>query len=479
MIPVSELLMTDSGGSLTGGSQTLSSMPWGAKLPLLVTVLLLCPFGPCTKVARAQESGPDQRLMTRFSSAEVEWLRRHPVIRYSADPAWPPFSIRRGDTLEGIDPDYLRSIASKLRVRFEYVPTQSWEETLQKLRRGEIDLVTGIADLPERPLDLLYTGPYTRFPVALIMRNDGPFLTSLRQIESRGLKMAGPEGYASTIFLRENHPMIELRPVKSSAEALQLLSRGEVDAVMENLGVAAHQIRTHGLANLKIAGSVPEELDPAMAVRKDSPELRSILDAAISDLGEDEHHSILEPWILIEVAGLWRDRSVRLLGLGLIAVFGSGLLFALLKIQSLRRELRTRHLEEQLLRRSEERSRRFYDALDGPAFLTQPDGRIEFLSERAAGLLKIGSRQVSGRLNLRTFLKRGGDYDDLVAELRVSRTLRERRIEFIDAEGGSLACLCGLRLLTDREGTEIGIEWTGTCGIEGCETAAETPPPAS
>lgn len=471
--------MIFSGGSLSRGSHTLSPVPRGTRLSLLAAFLLPCPFGPRETVGQAEESGPDPRLMARLATGEVEWLRRHPVIRYSADPDWPPFSIRRGDALEGIDPEYLRVIASKLRVRFEYVPTDSWEETLQKLRRGEIDLVTGIADLPERPLDLLYTGPYTRFPVALILRKDGPFLTSLQQIESKGLKMAGPEGYASTIFLREHHPMIAVRPVSSSAEALQLLSRGEVDAVMENLGVAAHQIRTHGLANLKIAGSVSQHLDPAMAVRPDSAELRSILDAAISDLGEDEHHAILEPWILVEVAGLWRDRNVRLLGLGLIAVFGGGLLFALLKIQSLRRELRARHLEEQLLRRSEERSRRFFDALDGPVFLTQPDGRIEFLSERAAALLKIGSRQVSGRLNLRTFLKRGGDFDELVAELREGRPTRERRIEFIDAEGGSLACLCGLRLLTDREGGEIGIEWTGVCGIGGCETPAEKPPAAS
>lgn len=412
-----------------------------------------------------------ERVIANLSPSEVDWLRRHPVIRYSADPAWPPFSVRKGDMVEGVDPDYLNRIATRLGVRFHYVPTTSWEETLQKLHRGEIDVATGIADLPERPLDLLHTRPYVHFPVALIMRSDAPFYTSLRRIEGEKLAMAGPGGYAPTVFLKEHFPGIRLTTTRSSAESLRLVATGEVDAVLENLGVAAHQIRVLGLANLKITGTITEHFDPTMAVRKDSVELQSILNAAIADLGEAEHHAILENWVLVEIAGLWSSRHVRTLGLIALGLFAGGMFLVIFRNVTLRRELRRNRLEGELLRRSEERSRRFFEAMDGPVFLTHPDGRIEFLSESAATLLRVGSRQVAQRLNLRTFLKRAGDLDDLLAEVRQA-PVRERVVEFTAADGTTLSCLCHLRLLRDREGAEIGIEWTGTCGAGSCESGA-------
>lgn len=90
-----------------------------------------------------------------LTAEERAWIAKHPVIRYGADPSWPPFSIRTRDQLVGIDRSLFDLFEKRLGVRFEYVPTNQWSENLEKLKRGEIDLVSGIANLPERPLDLL------------------------------------------------------------------------------------------------------------------------------------------------------------------------------------------------------------------------------------------------------------------------------------------------------------------------------------
>lgn len=449
-----------SGGRLSGGNQTLSPVPGGATLLLTLRILVaLNLFG----AAMARSEDASATFLQGLTAAQRDWLARNPVIRFGADPNWPPYSLRTGEELEGVDPDYLDLLGKRLGVRFEYVPSTSWEDTLQKLRRLEIDVATGVADLPERPLGLLYTRPYTSFPVTLIMRSDSPFHTSLEQIRDANLTMAGPTGYAPTIFLKRNFPEIRIVSTRNSAEAMHLVSSGRVDAALENLGVAAHQIRLHGLGNLKISGAIAERFDPAMAVREDSVELHAILDAAIESISQAERHAILEKWVLVEISGLWSGGRVRLLGTILLLLFAAALLYTTLRILKLQRELRRRRLEEDLLRRGEERFRRFFETLDSPVFLTHLDGRIQFLSDPASVILKIDTRHVVERLNLRTFLARTGDFDDLLADVRSKGVVVDRKIQFIDAGGGPCACICTVRLLTDREGVEVGIEWMARC----------------
>lgn len=455
-----------SGGSLSGGNQTLSPVPGGVLLLLTLRALVALNL-PGPAVARSEDAS--STFPRSLTEAQRDWLARNPVIRFGADPNWPPYSVRNGDKIEGIDPDYLDLLGRRMGVRFEYVPSTSWEDTLQKLRRREIDVATGVADLPERPLGLICTRAYTSFPVTLIMRSDSPFHTSLEQIRDANLTMAGPTGYAPTIYLKKNFPEIRIVFTRNSEEAMHLVSNGRVDAALENLSVAAHQIRLHGLGNLKISGAISERFDPALAVREDSQELHGILDAAIAGISQAEHHAILEKWVLVEISGLWSGDRVRLLGSGLLGLFAAALLYAILRIVKLRRELRRHCLEEDLLRRGEERFRRFFETLDSPVFLTHLDGRIQFLSNPASAMLRIDARHVVERLNLRTFLARTGDFDDLLAEVRTEGVAGDRKIRFIDAGGSPCTCICTVRLLTDRDGAEVGIEWIARCDGADCD----------
>lgn len=420
-----------------------------------VALLALALFGfllPVTPVIGLSEDSD-------LTAEERVWLEKHPVIRYGADPSWPPFSIRKRDQLVGIDRSLFDLFEERLGVRFEYVPTNQWPENLEKLKRGEIDLVSGIANLPERPLDLLYTQPYASFPVATIMRDDGPFFTSLEQVDREGLVLAAPKGYAPTVFIETHFPSIRLVQTEDSLAALRLVSSGEAAATIEDLGVASHLIRSYGLTNLKITGPTPFQFDPTFAVRRDLPELQRILGKTIASITPQERYRIYEEWVLIEVAGLWSSRKVLVICLVILLAAALIITLILLWNRRLGHELSKRRVVEVSLRESEERYRHLFETMTDACFVTQLDGLIQLSNGAAAALLKIGSRPAIGRLNLATFFKTPGDFDSLLVRLRDHERLRDHPLDFSDAEGTIHPCLCQVRLVKDASGAETGIEW--------------------
>jgi len=394
-----------------------------------------------------------------LTAEDRTWLGKHPVIRYGADPSWPPFSIRNRDQLVGIDPSLFELFEKRLGVRFEYVPTNQWPENLEKLKRGEIDLVSGLANLPERPLDLLYTEPYASFPVATIMRDDGPFFTSLEQVEREGLVLAAPKGYAPTVFIIRHYPSIRLVQTEDSLAALRLVSAGDAAATIEDLGVASHLIRSHGLTNLKITGPTPFQFDPAFAVRQDLPELHRILGKTIASITPQERYRIYEEWVLVEISGLWSSRKVVVICLIILLAAALPVALILLWNRRLGHELAKRRAVEASLRESEERFRHLFETMTDACFVTQLDGLIQLSNGAAAALLRIGSRPAIGRLNLATFLKEPGQFSALLDRLRDQERLRDHPLEISDADGTTHPCLFQIRLVKDASGVETGIEW--------------------
>lgn len=423
-------------------------------------ILVLCTVWICfVAVADDFPLEDGKSVSIDLEPGEITWLLSRPVIRYSADPSWPPFSIRKGDELEGIDRDFIDHFARRLGVRFEYVPTGSWEETLAKLRRGEIDFVTGMADLPERSIEVLYTEPYATFPVAMIMRNDGPFFTSLEQIERQGLMLAAPTGYAPTLYVERNFPAVNVVKTRTSLEALQLVSAGGADVMIENLGVAAHLIRINGLSNLKITGPTPHHFDPAFGVRDDLPELGAILNKALSSISSEEQLRIYENWILVEISRMWDWRKVALAGAILLALAVAVVGIVAGWNRRLEAELQKRREVEESLRSSEERFRHLFETMEDAYFLTRADGKIQFVNETAVEMLKIGFRPVVERLNIEAFLKNHNELAHILALLRADGRLRDQLIDFLRIDGSSCRCRCHVRLLTGLKEDEVGIEW--------------------
>lgn len=79
-----------------------------------------------------------------LSSAEQQWVREHPVVRYSIDPYWPLEYMENGEH-KGLTRDYLNVISQMTGLTFELVPTANWTQTVNRLATGDIDLTTAVS----------------------------------------------------------------------------------------------------------------------------------------------------------------------------------------------------------------------------------------------------------------------------------------------------------------------------------------------
>lgn len=299
-----------------------------------------------------------------LTTAEHKYLNKNPVIRYTCDPAWPPFSfIGKDGTHNGIDADLLHLLADRLKVTFQFVPAESWKEAQTLLENGQVDLIPGVADLEERRRMMYFTDHYASIPVAIIVREDAPFQVDLVQFS--GVPVAAPRDYVTTRYVQDTYPEVNLVITETAYEAMDLLSRGVVEATVENLASASYIIKTSGFTNLKIGGVTALRFEVRLAVSQTAPLLASSLNKALKTVSEAEHFAIKDRWIsagLDNVVDWWLliryaivVTVVFLLLLGVVLYWNRRLAKALAARQRVEIELRAAHLRLQNL--NEEKTR--------------------------------------------------------------------------------------------------------------------------
>ena len=122
-------------------------------------------------------------------------------------------------------------------------------------------------------------------------RTDYPILSGLRDLE--GKTVAVERNFIAQELLTRDFPAIKLHIVENTHEAVTAVSLGKADAYVGNLAAATYHIERHGLSNLKIAAPTKYENDSqAIGVRKDWPELATIIDKVLAGMTDSEHAAI-------------------------------------------------------------------------------------------------------------------------------------------------------------------------------------------
>lgn len=95
------------------------------------------------------------------------------VIRVAVESAYPPFSqMLPNGHFEGLDIDIVQAIAEKEGFQVKFVP-QIWEGTLDRLAKGEIDMVAdGVTMTEERKQLFDFSEPYYSMTMVLLTHQD-------------------------------------------------------------------------------------------------------------------------------------------------------------------------------------------------------------------------------------------------------------------------------------------------------------------
>ncbi|WP_321401801.1 response regulator [Maridesulfovibrio sp.] len=260
-------------------------------------LFIVCLLGPgCTAVADDFPGTEKKKTEVdlKLTPEEEAFVRSGVKLRMS-EVNWEPLSIvDEDDQFKGIIADYMDMISVLSGLQFEFVPSRSWAEVLQKYTNGELDIIPALSirDMVER--DVLFSDAYVSFPLVIVTSDTALSVKSLDEFKKK--RVAAGLNYTSYYYVQENYPEIDLVGTLDVEEGLLLLTKGKVDAFVGHLAVVVDSMNRLGLKNLKIAGTTKFDFDHRIGVSPDYPLAFSIINKALAAITDDYHRKIRQKW---------------------------------------------------------------------------------------------------------------------------------------------------------------------------------------
>lgn len=367
-------------------------------------------------------------LMTppvNLTQEEQAWIdQNHKVRVRSID--FPPFIVLGNDEVRGISTDYLRLISERTGIQFIFnVGNQPFTEALDALKSLQgPDLIGNMEPTPEREASILFSEPYFTSPRVIYVRNDSTVL----QIEDlRGKTVAIPKNIVVHELLAEQYPEIQIQFHDTDLQALQAVAKGQADAFIGILTMAASHISKYGLHNLKVAGPSPfHDHIFCFGIRNDWPELRSIINKGLAKITPEEETAIRNRYLTVRYEhGI---RSSDLVKWSLIIVGGAAFIILLFATwnRTLNRRVKARTFE---LSESENRFRStFEQAAVGIAHVS-PDGRFLRINKKFCDIVGFSREEM-----LQKQFQEITYPEDLEADLEFLNQLMNGRIDTYSME---------------------------------------------
>lgn len=239
-----------------------------------------------------------QRPTVEFSESELEWIKQHPVVKVAVDNAWKPIEyVNEDNKFTGIAAGYLNYLSNKTGIDFQPAQDLTWSEAVRKMKSQELDMYSAVINTPERREYTRYTEPYIKFLMMIATQKGEPFIDDMKRLKNKIVAVV--KDYASEENMSKHYPNIELLLVKTVDEGLEAVAQGKAYAYVDNLAVISHTIQSNNLTNIQITGETPFRADISMAIRKDWPELRSIIQKTLNSMSEETRNKLTDPWLKI------------------------------------------------------------------------------------------------------------------------------------------------------------------------------------
>ncbi|MEG3619835.1 transporter substrate-binding domain-containing protein [Magnetovibrio sp. PR-2] len=235
------------------------------------------------------------QAVVELSADERAWLEQHSTFRLGIDPQFHPLEFIDDGTYQGLSADIINHINGTFGMSFIPGDNRTWAEAFELFEKGEIDILPSAFHTTAREELMNFTEPYMSFPIMLFTQNDADFVAGLEDMDGR--TVAIPENYAAVHFVQKDFPNVKIVETKTVAEALEAVSVGRVDGYVGNLATATYFIEQLNMSNVKVAAPTPFSADLRMGVRKDWPELVSILDKVLAAIPDEDKSAMRAKWV--------------------------------------------------------------------------------------------------------------------------------------------------------------------------------------
>jgi len=282
-----------------------------------------------------------------LTAEEQAWMARHPVVRVALDPQQRS-EVRRG-VVNPLLGSHHRLITKHSGVRFEYVQTASWNDSVAAFNAGKVDMLPSMLDGLLQS-DVLATVPisdaYYQGQTLIIGRQSGAPASQLAELVGKTVAFKAGSAYGE--WLARHHPDVRHLPLPDMQAVLAAVESGQADAAI-GMDLTYHPlIRRNYAHSLVASGWVPEiPVSVRAVVQTEHALLLSIIDKSLASITTDERIALIDRWM--EVAYL-RVPSLSLI----LANYGVEVLLGALLLLALLFALYQMHRARQASRRSEQ-----------------------------------------------------------------------------------------------------------------------------
>ncbi len=249
----------------------------------------------------------------RLSPEETAWISEHPIIRVHNELNWPPFNFYEDEQPTGFSIDYMNLLARRVGLQIEYISGPSWQQFLDMIQAGELDVMLNIVPTPQRLEYLHFTDHYSQSVIVVVVKDPTLQVNSLQDLY--GKRVAVAEGFFSGELVAREHPEIELVPAADTLGALYAVLAGSADAAVDDFPAMRYLIDRHTLKGLQVVYVIRAPgfaSTNTLGIRKDWPILRDILQKAMDSLTPEEVTAMRSKWLGAEPTEDTGEQRVRL-----------------------------------------------------------------------------------------------------------------------------------------------------------------------
>ncbi|MFZ6048171.1 ABC transporter substrate-binding protein [Pseudomonas sp. CR3202] len=228
-------------------------------------------------------------------AGDLETVKQKGELKFALTGKYPPFSfIDLDGKLQGFDVDIGDSLAQRIGVQPMPVTT-AWDGIIGGLLAGKYDAIIGsLAITDERLKAVDFSEPYYQSGAQLFVRQDSP-VRGIDEMDAKVIGITLGETYEG--WLREHKPNVTLKTYKGLPDILLDLQNKRIDGFVTDKIAGLLTIRDRRL-DARPAGELlyPEKM--GIAVRKDSPELKAAINAALAEITANGTYSgISQKWL--------------------------------------------------------------------------------------------------------------------------------------------------------------------------------------
>jgi polar amino acid transport system substrate-binding protein len=206
------------------------------------------------------------------------------VIRIGINPNFPPMSSPGADNqFQGFDIDIGNKIAEALKVKVEWVPTET-PQRVPFLVADKIDISLGaLTRNSERAKLIEYTVPLHTEVLAVLTTDKTP-LNDWKEFNDSKYTLANMRGNWTVEWTKQNLPNAKLELVDTIADTVRLVGQGRADAIIENIDFFMAHTKNWPDVKWRVLPNPIDVSYDAIGVQRGNYPLRDVLNIILYNL---------------------------------------------------------------------------------------------------------------------------------------------------------------------------------------------------